>query len=126
MINELINCQHCNKPLKNGYKLECHTDYQCTDCDYSFCFASDILELHYALYNGSILEDIYNQAIKLTFANNNYLELINYVLANAKINGEDVFTYGSSPRSLFPDNKDRYELFLKVFKIWLNEDWNKA
>jgi len=45
-----------------------------------------------------------------------YVSLMQYVLANAKVDGVEVFTYGTSPAGLFVNNYNAYWQFLKALR----------
>jgi len=128
-ISDLIKCQHCGSDYDEPFSMNDDDDmyYPCSNCKNGFDFEADILNLPYASYNGAVLNDIYAVAYKIVngdfYADDNYLELICYVLADIKIDKEDVFSYGSSPRGLFPADRERAELFLDVFKCYLDENW---
>ena len=60
----------------------------------------------------SFLNDI-AEKLHLT---NEYVSLMQYVLANAEVDGVSVFTYGSSPAGLFVNDYNAYWPFLKALR----------
>ncbi|NCC99890.1 MAG: hypothetical protein EOL95_09370 [Bacteroidia bacterium] len=123
---DLIKCQHCGGELES-YSIDDRTSWSCSNdkCLYGYSFSDDILNFPYCCYNSGIDELIYNQAKKVIeghfYSYDNQSEMINYILANVKVNGKCIFDYGTSPRSLFKCGD--VDLFLKIFECNFRDAW---